>query len=243
MTEIYKSTLEGPIKKYVPSEPTSPHWYGIESLKGLVFNHIAHARAGGKDLPIGEFVRQFQGLSSTRKAKAVAAWFVEKGFTHLSDFAHDPAMVGTLLVDMQEQTKPPKATALGWVGRDHFETFFESTYQGVKEFKYARNSGTLPSGLPITIEFALATLDQPGHLYCGINYSPTFGDPVQGTTVWGPKFKADGIRSFLSEGHALPTTDSTWYRTPASVAVAAHIVTPAPIFLDRGKTRLNMESA
>jgi hypothetical protein len=27
------------------------------------------------------------------------------------------------------------------------------------------------------------------------------------------------------------------------VAVAAHIVTPAPLFLDRGKTRLNMEGA
>jgi hypothetical protein len=25
--------------------------------------------------------------------------------------------------------------------------------------------------------------------------------------------------------------------------VAAHIVTPAPLFLDRGKTRLNMEGA
>jgi DNA topoisomerase VI subunit B len=243
VAEIYKATLEGPIKKYVPSEPTSPHWYRTESLKVLVFNHIAHARAGGKDLPLGEFVRQFQGLSSTRKAKAVCS--VVPWISHLSDFADKPEDIGILLAAMQEQTKPPKPAALGWVGRGHFETFFESTYGRVKEFKYARNSSTLPSGLPITFEVALATLDgnEHGHLYCGINFSPTFGDPLQGTTLVSPKFKANGIRAFLGEGHALPITDATWYQTPASVAVASHIVTPAPIFLDRGKTRLDMESA
>ena len=68
--ELYKSTHEGPFKKYVPSEPTSPHWYSAESLKVLVFSHIGHARKGGRDLPLGEFVRQFQGLTSTAKAKA-----------------------------------------------------------------------------------------------------------------------------------------------------------------------------
>ena len=143
---------------------------------------------------------------------------------------------------MQSESKPPKASALGYVGEEHFKTFFESVYQ-VREHKYRRGSSTLPSGLPYTFEFALAILDQPGHLYCGINFSPTFGDPLQGTALAGPKFKARGIQGFLSEGHALPKTDSAWYRTPASVAVAAHIITPAPIFLDRGKTRLNMEGA
>jgi hypothetical protein len=212
-------------------------------LKGLVFNHIAHARAGGRDLPVGTFVRQFAGLSSTRKAKAACS--AVPWISHLSDFAHEPEDVGILLAAMQEQTKPPKATALGWVGKEHLEHFFEKTYEEVKEFNYVRKSDALPSGLPFTFEFALAILDEgePGHLYCGINFSPTFGDPLAGTTLAGPKFKASGIQGFLSEGYALPKGESAWYQTPASVAVAAHIVTPAPIFLDRGKTRLNMESA
>jgi DNA topoisomerase VI subunit B len=242
-SKIYKSTLEGPIKKYVPSEPTSAHWYSADSLKGLVFNHIAHSRAGGRDLPLGEFVRQFQGLSSTRKAKAVTAPLVAYGYTHLSKFTEKPEMVGALLEAMQAESKPPKASALGWVGEDHFRTFFENTYEEVKEHKYTRRSGRFPSGLPFTFEFALAHLDEPGHLYCGINFSPTFGDPLQGTTLAGPKFKADGIRSFLSAGHALPARDRSWYFSPADVAVAAHIITPAPLFLDRGKTRLDMERA
>jgi DNA topoisomerase VI subunit B len=240
--EIYKSTHEGPLKKYVPSQPTSPHWYRTESLKVLVFSHIGHARKGGRDLPLGEFVRQFQGLTSTAKARSVLKEMGE-GFTHLSDFEGNEGKVADLLAAMQAATKEPKAKALGFVGKEHFETFFERVYGSVIENTYVRKSGTLPSGLPLTFEFALATLDEPGHLYCGINFSPTFGDPLEGTTVAGPEFRARGLQGFLSQAYALPETERAWYMTPASVAVAAHIVTPAPLFFDRGKTRLNMEGA
>src|SRR5215213_7987345 len=240
--EIYKSTHEGPFKKYVPSQPTSPHWYRAESLRVLVFSHIGHAREGGRDLPLGEFVRQFQGLTSTAKAKAVVKQ-MEEGFTHLSSFADNEGKVAELLTAMQAATKEPKASALGFVGKEHFEAFFKRVYGAVIEHKYVRKSGTLPSGLPFTFEFALATLDEPGHLYCGINFSPSFGDPLEGTTLAGPEFRARGIQGFLSQAYALPSTESAWYRTPASVAVAAHIITPAPLFLDRGKTRLDMEGA
>jgi hypothetical protein len=232
----------------VPSQPTSPHWYRAESFKVLVFSHIGHARRsqGGRDLPLGEFVRQFQGLTSTAKARAaVKQAELGEGFTHLSDFADDEEKVGKLLAAMQAATKEPKATALGAVGKKHFEAFFEGVYgsEAVIEHKYVRKSGTLPSGLPLTFEFALATLDEPGHLYCGINFSPTFGDPLEGTTLAGAQFKARGIQGFLSQGYTLPRTERAWYKAPASVAVAAHIITPAPLFLDRGKTRLDMEGA
>jgi hypothetical protein len=238
--EIYKSTHEGPFKKYVPSEPTSPHWYSPESLKVLVFSHIAHARGSGRDLPLGEFVRQFQGLTSTKKAKVVCSHL--PSFTHLSDFEENEDAVAELLARMQAESRPPKARALGYVGESHLRAFFEGIYD-VNEFNYVRREGTMPSGLPFTFEFALAILDEPGHLYCGINFSPTFGDPLEGTTLAGPEFRAHGIQGFLSQGYALPKTESAWYRTPASVAVAAHIITPAPLYLDRGKTRLNMEGA
>jgi hypothetical protein len=239
--EIYKSTSKD-IKKYVPSQPTSPHWYSSDSLNVLVSSHIAHARNGcGRDLPLGTFVRQFAGLTSTKKAKAVCS-ALPQDLTHLSEFEDRPAEVAWLLAAMKEEAKEPKAASLGHVGEEHFRSFFEHIYN-VNEFKYVKRPGTLPSGLPFTFEFALAVLDEPGHLYCGINFSPTFGDPLEGTTLAGPEFKSRGIQGFLSEGRALPTTDSAWFRTPASVAVAAHIVTPAPLFLDRGKTRLNMEGA
>jgi len=238
--EIYKSTCKG-IKKYVPSQPTSPHWYSAESLNVLVCSHIAHAHNGGQDLPLGTFVRQFAGLTSTKKAKAVCSALLQD-LTHLSDFEDKPEVVAQLLAAMKEEAKEPKAASLGHVGKEHFLSFFESIYN-VNEYTYVKRPGTLPSGLPFTFEFALAVLDEPGYLYCGINFSPTFGDPLEGTTLAGPEFRSRGIQGFLSQGHALPTTDKAWFRTPASVAVAAHIVTPAPLFLDRGKTRLNMEGA
>ena len=239
--DIYKSTRKD-IKKYVPSQPTSPHWYSSESLNVLVCSHIAHARnGGGRDLPLGTFVRQFAGLTSTKKAKAVCS-ALPQDLTHLSDFEDKPREVAWLLAAMKGEAKEPKAASLGHVGEEHFRNFFESIYN-VKEYTYRKRSGTLPSGLPLTFEFALAVLDEPGHLYCGINFSPTFGDPLEGTTLAGPEFKSRGIQGFLLQGYALPTTDDAWFRTPASVAVAAHIVTPAPLFLDRGKTRLNMEGA
>ena len=237
---MYKPTRGLPFKKYVPSEPTSPHWYGPASLKALVFSHIAHARNGGRDLPLGEFVREFQGLSRTSKAKAVCAEL--PAFKHLADFEEDPDAVGELLARMQAASRPPKPAAFGYVGEEHFRTFCEAVY-GAKEVKYTRKHGLLPSGLPLVFEFALAVLDRPGHLYTAINFSPTFGDPLEGTTLAGPQFKAAGISGFLSQGHALPKSDRAWYYSPASVAVAAHIITPAPIFLDRGKTRLNMEGS
>ena len=237
--KIYKSTREK-TKKYVPSQPTSPHWYSAESLKVLVFSHIGYAKKGGRDLPLGEFVRQFAGLTSTAKAKALAK---EVGLTHLSDFEGNEEKVSALLTAMKAATKEPKASSLGYVGKEHFETFFWRVYQPVNEFKYLKREGTLPSGLPVVFEFALATLEEPGHLYCGINFSPTFGDPLEGTTLYGPEFRQNGIKGFLSAAYALPSTESIWYRTPASVAVAAHIITPAPLFLDRGKTRLDMEGA
>ena len=242
MAEIYKSTRGLPFKKYVPSEPTSPHWYSPASLQILVFSYIANASKGGRDLPLGEFVREFQGLSSTSKAKAVCSQL--PAFKHLSDFEEAPDAVSELLARMQESSKAPKPAALGYVGEDHFRAFFERGYgEAVKEIKYVRRSSLLPSGLPFTFEFALATLDRPGHLYTAINYSPTFGDPLEGTTLAGPQFKAHGINGFLSQGHALPKSERAWHFAPTSVAVAAHIVTPAPIFLDRGKTRLNMEGS
>jgi len=204
---MYKSTRET-TKKYVPNEPTSPHWYSPQSLKTLVFSYIASAENGGRDLPVGEFVREFQGLARPAKAKAVRARI--GGIKHLSDYRDNPEAVGELLSAMQAESKVPKPSALGYVGKEHFEKFLESVYGDVvEESKYVKREGTLPSGLPLVFEFALATLSEPGHLYTAINFSPTFGDPLQGTTIAGPQFSATGIKGFLSAGHALPENESS----------------------------------
>ena len=209
-------------------------------MQRLVFSHIKHARTGGRDLPLGEFVRQFRGLSSTAKAKAVTAGFGD--IKYLSDFKERPDRVVDLLTAMQATAKAPSHNVLGAVGEKHFRTYFEDAYD-VKEFVYKSAKGRFPSGLPFVFEFALATLEKPGDLYFGINFSPSFGDPLVGTQLVGPKFAAEGIRGFLRESYALPDSGGSYhgYRAPANVAVAVHIITPAPVFMDRGKSRLQLE--
>src|SRR5215217_7237345 len=77
--KIYKSTvaLGNGWRKFLPTDLTSPHWYDATAMKRLVFSHIAHFRRGGRDLPLGEFVRQFRGLSGTSKAREVCREFPE----------------------------------------------------------------------------------------------------------------------------------------------------------------------
>ncbi len=237
--ETYKSSVDGSFKKYRLTDPTSAHWYDGETMRRLVFNHIADARRGGRDLPLGEFVRQFRGLSSSAKAKKVCAAL--PNIRRLSDFEENPAVVEALLEAMKEGGKAPSHNALGAVGEGHFRSLFEATHN-VAEFTYRKAKGEFPSGLPFTFEFALAVADEPGKLYCGVNFSPSFGDPLEGTRIAGPQFEADGIRGFLLQGHALPDAGA-WYEAPANVVVAAHIITPAPVFLDRGKTRLAIGEA
>jgi DNA topoisomerase VI subunit B len=240
--EIYKSSEATSFsgsgwRKFLPQDLTSPHWYDVGAIKRLVFSHVADARRGGRDVPLGEFVRQFRGLSSSAKAKTVCSTL--PNIKRLSDFEGDPEKAGALLAAMQANSKVPSQAVLGVVGEEHFHTSFEAAYD-VREFTYKKAKGHFPSGLPFTFEFALAVTDMPGRLYCGINFSPSFGDPLEGTRIAGPKFEAHGIRGFLLQGHALPDAGA-WYEAPADVVVSAHIITPAPVFLDRGKTRLQIE--
>lgn len=204
-----------------------------------MFSHISHARNGGRDLPLGEFVRQFRGLSSSQKAKAVTGEAGLDGISHLSDFEQSPGRVGELLAAMKENGKAPSHDTLGLVGEEHFRSIFENTYE-VSEFTYKKAKAYFPNGLPFTFEIAVAVTEEPGDLYTGINFSPTFGDPLEGTRLKGQKFEAEGIRGFLREGYALP---EGFYGLdkPADTAVAVHIITPAPVFMDRGKTRIALE--
>jgi hypothetical protein len=75
-----------------------------------------------------------------------------------------------------------------------------------------------------------------------VNFAPTFDDPLSDERLACKEFEARGVRAFLAQGYALPAEGSPGHylrgRQPEEVAVAVHIITPAPVFLDRGKTRL-----
>lgn len=234
--KIYKPTAGEGFKKYRPTDPTSPHWYSEAALRRLVFAHVGDARAGGRDLPLGEFVRQFRGLTSTRKAKAVCS--AVEGIGYLSGFEERPQAIADLLAAMASESKAPSHAVLGEAGEEHLRAVLEEAYE-VRELTYRRVRGHFPSGLPFTFEFALAVTEQPGGLYTGINFSPTFDDPLEGVRLFGPKIEARGIRGLLHEAHAEPGGWDPF--APTHTAAVAHIVTPAPVYMDRGKTRMQLE--
>src|SRR5207248_208077 len=112
-------------RKWLPTDPTSAWWYDAQALLKLVYAHIAHAREGGRDLPLREFVRSFRGLTSTALAKQVCA--VLPGIARLSDLDGRAEDVSTLLWAMKRALQhPPKAEVLGAVGKAAFADLIES---------------------------------------------------------------------------------------------------------------------
>ena len=234
--------------KYLPHDWGSPHWYDKAALGALIGAHVARILEGARDIPLGEFIQGFTGLSSPTKAKRVRRHL--NGIKHLSDFGRDDHQldwfrVGLLLEAMQEESKPPTHKTLGRIGADTFKARFTQMYGEPLRFGYKHVESYWPkSGLPYIFEFAVAETrgQHPDALFYGVNHSPTFSDPLRGARLTGPKYGASGTSEFLREGYAHPK-----WMTPddpgperAFTAVALHFITPAPMFTGKGKTGLDL---
>ena len=58
-------------RKWLPSDPTSAHWYNVERFENLIASYVAAESDGGRARTVREFVSEFRGLSSTVKQKKV----------------------------------------------------------------------------------------------------------------------------------------------------------------------------
>jgi len=236
VADSYHSTVDfpGAWRKFLPTDLTSPFWYDEDALKRLVFCHIHDAQAGGRDLPLREFVRQFRGLSGTAKAKAVCDRFPK--IRHLSDFDQAEPEIAALLIAMRSQAgKPPSPGILGAIGDEHFRRRLDEWF-GVRRWWFRKVDGS-PGDVPFVFEVAVAETERPGALFTGINFSPTFSDPFADTMLSCDRFVAQGLRGFLERSHAAP---ATYYDPDRRIAAAAHLSCPSLTFLDRGKSRLSV---
>jgi len=231
----------------MPHDWGSPHWYDRGALGTLIGAHVARALDGHRDIPLGEFIQGFTGLSSPTKAKRVRRYM--NGIKHLSDFGRDNHQldwfrVGLLLDAMREECKPPTHKTLGRIGADNFEARFTQIYGDLRDFGYKRVESYWPkSGLPYIFEFAIAEIRDWSEdtLFYGVNHSPTFSDPLRGARLVGPKYSGTGTEAFLLEGYAHPMWLSSGDPGPrAYTAVALHFITPAPMFTGKGKTGLDL---
>jgi DNA topoisomerase VI subunit B len=234
--EIYKPLVKYPEEwtKWLPSDPIPARWFDEPSLQRLIFLTLAKTRRdGNRDLPLGEFIRQFRGLSSTAKAREIAGLFPQ--IHRLADFEEHEDDIGRLLNAMQERSRPVPAKALGLIGEAQFKARFEQWY-GVKRFWYAKQAGET-AGLPIVMEVALGEIKQQQgqHRFFGLNFSPTFGDPFSQTplslaanlTSWG------GVSGALSQAHVGDFPH----------VFALHVTSPAFQFRDRGKSTIVADDA
>jgi hypothetical protein len=226
--ESYRPTVTFPGKwrKFLPTDLTSPWWYDESALAKLVFGHITAAEKGGRDLTLRDFARQFSGLSSTAKAKLVCDQLPE--VKRLADLVGREKDIGQLLKAMLANTRSPSPYVLGEIGEDHFRQRFGRWF-GVKRWWYKKLAGEV-NGVCYVVEAALAVTKREGRYFYGVNFSPTFDDPLAGTNLSVPEFSAYGVAGFLTRAHA----------DTRRTATAFHLICPVVGTLDKGKTRLKV---
>ncbi len=217
-------------RKWLANEPTSPHWYTADQLRGLMAAYITAERHGGTARTVREFVAEFRGLSATAKQKTILDRLNLSG-VYLRDLVKDGdldrAVVQTLLEAMRAESKPVKPLGLGVIGEEHFKTWLE-TYGGeIKTFHYKRIANVDDqNGLPFIVEFAFVLRKdrESRRLITGINWAPTLADPFRYFSAYG--FGLDGLLNSLHINASDPVT------------FVLHLACPHLKYTDRGKSSL-----
>ena len=220
-------------KKWLPSYPTSAHWYTPDHLARLIAGYIGHDADREHERTVREFVSEFRGLSSTGKQKKVLD---ELGLsrsplsTLTTDGAMDMDMVAHLLDSMKEQSKEPKATALGMIGRDHMWAKLKEYDESAVEdsFDY-RKKAYIDDGVPRVVESAFCYLPEQEHrqLITGVNWSAGIINPFRELGKYG-----SSLDSVLSEARA---------GVDEPVALILHLSCPRIRYADRGKSAVIVE--
>ncbi|MBA3768306.1 MAG: hypothetical protein H0W99_15275, partial [Acidobacteria bacterium] len=217
-------------RKWLTSEPTSPHWYTPEQLRSLIAAYITSEKHGASPRTVREFVSEFRGLSATAKQKKILAALGLSGvFLHglVKDGDISRAATLSLLEAMQAESKPVKPALLGLIGEDHFRAWFTAQGVELQTMEYRRIAEVdSTTGRPFVIEIAFAArLDNnERRLVTGINWSPTLVDPFRSLAGYGL-----GLGALLTQLRVDPDD---------AVTFVLHLACPHLNYTDRGKSSL-----
>ncbi len=218
-------------RKWLPSWPTSAHWYDKSHFRRYMAAHIAHRES----ITVREFISEFDGMTSTAKQKAV---LLETGASHvgLHDyFGRHKANgdnIAKLLASLQRHSKPVKAAQLGIIGKAHLYRMMEAAGGDPQTFKYVQRLGE-SAGVPRVVEFAfgihrdgLAAADRaPGRkVLAGVNWSPGINNPFRQLGRSG-----ESLDAILAEARA---------NTSQPVIAVLHLACPRVAYTDRGKSAI-----
>lgn len=221
--------------KWLPSEPTSPHWYRPADLERLICAYIGHDQDRGTDRSVREFVKEFRGLTGTAKQKIVLE---ASGLsrTRLPELANGEGvnsdLIGSLLRAMQEHSKPVKPAALGVIGKDHLARRFKELGVVMESFDYKRVFDRDEDGLPVVIETAFGwrgeDCEEERRIVTGVNWSPGIVNPFR---ELGSSY-GDGLAALLEKRYAGRTEPIVFF---------LHCACPRVRYTDRGKSAVVIE--
>lgn len=211
-------------RKWLPTDPTSAHWYNAETLSDLIAGYLVKERSNGQHKKsVKEFISDFRGLSGTAKQKKIAAEYQRADisiFEKAGDIDRDK--LKDLLLKMQSESIAPKPQALGIIGKEHFTKWMLQHGAIENSIKYIKNVGT-DNGMPYVLEIGFAVNDnaQAGQLkVVGLNWSPVIGtltDPTLSQAIQSARLDPKDAIIFL-----------------------LHIARPRFDFMDRGKTKIEL---
>jgi hypothetical protein len=220
--------------KWLPSWPTSPHWYDKSRFRRYMAAHIAHRG----NITVREFISEFCGISGTAKQRMVLC---ETGASHVSlhDFfgrhKTNNENIAKLLASLQKHSKPVRPAHLGVIGKEHFYRLMEATGGDPETFTYNRSFGET-GGVPRVVEFAFG-IHRDGlagggrgpsrKIITGVNWSPGINNPFRQLGRGGI-----GLDAILSEVRA---------NTSQPVIAALHLACPRVAYTDRGKSAIVVE--
>lgn len=231
--EIAKPLING-WQKWLPSDPTSPHWYDVESLSRLIGAMITNDHG---QQTVREFVSEFRGLTSTiRQKRVVSAADLER--LRLCDLrtsdgkAINTVAVGRLLKAMCEESKMVKARQFGIIGKEALSTRLVEIY-GVNPESIRYDLKLAEGPEPAVMETILgirqtqteAVRDEDSEmvsdgrrLQFGINFSPALKVPFKSAPYALQRVMIESVDPIVLVNHA----------------VSAHIQ-----FSDRGKAAVS----
>ena len=219
-------------KKWLPSEPTSPHWYGQEEFERLVSAYVAHDQDRGADRSVRELVKEFRGLTGSAKQKVVLQ---DTGLTrtNLSALANGHGLehetLAKLLTAIKAHSKPVKPAALGIIGESHIRVRIEQLGCEMETFQYQKVAEMDEDGLPMVVETAFAWrgdhCEEPRRLITGVNWSPGIVNPFR--TLGNAH--ADGLAAMLEKRFA---------GRDEPIIFLLHCAHPRVRYTDRGKSAL-----
>jgi DNA topoisomerase VI subunit B len=216
-------------QKWLPSDPTSPHWYTTESFARLVSGYLAHDEDHRQHRTVRELVAEFNGLSGTAKQKAVlaATGLARADLSALRNGdGPDQVRIAALLAAMRGQTRPVKPQALGVIGKENLARKFEALGCVRESFEYRKVMDVDDEGLPSVVETAFGWRGDEAEggrrLVTGVNWSPGIVNPFRQLGKMGRSMDA-----VLTQMKATPSDP---------IIVVLHVACPRVQYTDRGKS-------